>query len=85
MSGLSNNNRGMMILLNNNFQHDIGRIVKDQNGNDLIIEITIKGKMITLVSIYGPNEGRPQFYSNIRQKQLDEFNNDITIYVVIGI
>ena len=55
-----------------------GRIVKDPNGNYLIMEITIKGKKITLVNIYGPNEDRPQFYSNIRQK-VDEFDNDMTI------
>ena len=78
MPGLTNNKRGVMILLNNNFQHDIGRIVKDPNGNYLIMEITIKGKKITLVNIYGPNEDRPQFYSNIRQK-VDEFDNDMTI------
>ena len=73
-----------VILLHNNFQHDIGRIVKDPNGNYLIMEITIKGKKITLVDIYGPNEDRPQFYSNIRQNLM----NLIMIwqlYVVIGI
>ena len=67
-----------VILLNNNFQHDIGRIVKDPNGNYLIMAITIKGKKITLVDIYGPNEDRPQFYSNIRQKN-DDFDNDMAI------
>ena len=67
-----------MILLNNNFQHDIGRILKDPSGNYLFIEITIKGKKTTFVNIYGPNEDRPQFYSNIRQK-VDEFDNDMTI------
>ena len=67
-----------MTLLYNNFQHEIERIVKDPNGNYLIMEITIKDKKLTLVNIYGPNEDRPQFYSNIRQK-VDEFDNDMTI------
>lgn len=78
MSGLTSNKRGVMILLNNNFQHDIGRILTDPNGNFLILEITIKGKKITLVNIYGPNEDRPQFYSNIRKK-IEEFDNDMAI------
>ena len=78
MAGLTSNKRGVMILLNNNFQHDIGRIVTDPNGNFLILEITIKGKKFTLVNIYGPNEDRPQFYDNIRQK-IEEFDNDRAI------
>ena len=32
MAGLTSNKRGVMILLNNNFQHNIGRIVTDPNG-----------------------------------------------------
>ena len=68
MAGLTSNKRGVMVLLNNNFQHDIGRIVTDPNGNFLILEITVKGKKITLVNIYGPNEDRPQFYSNKNKK-----------------
>ena len=78
MAGLTSNKRGVMILLNNNFQHDIGRIVTDPNGNFLILEITIKGKKFTLVNIYGPNLDRPQFYDNIRQK-IEEFDNDRAI------
>ena len=61
MAGLTSNKRGVMVLLNNNFQHNIGRIVTDPNGNFLILEITVKGKKITLVNIYGPNEDRHNF------------------------
>ena len=78
LAGLTSNERGVMILVNNNFEHDIGRIVADPNGNFLILEITIKGKKITLVNIYGPNEDRPQFYSNLKQN-IEEFGNDRAI------
>ena len=44
----------------------------------MILEITIKGKKIALVNIYGPNEDRPQFYSNIKQK-IEEIGNDRAI------
>ena len=67
-----------MILLNNNFQHEVGRVVKDPNGNFLIMEITIKGKKITLANIYGPNEDRPQFYSMLRQK-VEDLDNEMII------
>ena len=69
MAGLTSNKRGVMILLNNNSQHNIGRIVTDPNGIFLVLEITIKGKKITLVNIYGPNEDRPQFYEYIRKSK----------------
>lgn len=78
MSGLTNNKRGVMALLNNNFQHEVGKIIKDPNGNFLIMEITMKGKKVTLVNIYGPNEDRPQFYSNIKQR-IDELENKMAI------
>ena len=47
MAGLTSN-KSVMVLLNNNFQHDIGRIVTDPNGNFLILEITVKGKRLHL-------------------------------------
>ena len=78
MSGLTNNKRGLMILLNNNFQHEIGRVIKDPNGNFLMIEITFKGKKTTLVNLYGPNEDLPQFLSNIKQK-IEELDNEMAI------
>ena len=78
MAGLTSNKRGVMVLLNNNFQHDISRIVTDPNGIFFILEITVKGKKITLVNIYGPNEDRSQFYSNIKQK-IEDFGNDRAI------
>ena len=34
--------------------------------------MTIEGKEITLVNLYGPNEDRPQSYENLKQK-IDEF------------
>ena len=79
MSGLTNNKRGVMVLLNNNFQHEVGRVIKDPNGNLLIMEITITGKKITYANIYGPNEDRPQqFYSMLRQK-VEDLDNEMII------
>lgn len=70
-----NVSRGVMILINNNFACDIGRTLTDPNGNYIITELTVSDKKITLVSLYGPNEDKPQFYKNLRNYILD-FNND---------
>ena len=47
----------------------------DKNGNCIIMDITIQGKRITLVNIYGPNQDNPNFYTNVLHK-IAEFEND---------
>ena len=38
----------------------------------------MQDKRFTLVNIYGPNEDKPQFFNNIRQK-LVHYESDLTI------
>ena len=40
-----------MILINNTFEHEIGRIKKDPNGSFILLELTILGRKITLVNL----------------------------------
>ena len=55
-------------------------ISKDPNGNFIIIELIISGEKITLVNIYGPNDDKPQIYSNV-QPHVSELNDEnITLY-----
>ena len=75
----SNNSRGVMVLLNNNFEHTVERVQTDQNGNYIILDIAIQGKRITLANLYGPNDDKPQFFNNIREKCM-VYDNDLTIY-----
>ena len=60
-----------MILLNNNFDQKVESIKTDPNGNYIILNMTIQGKKVTLVNIYGPNEDNPQFYRNLKEKNLN--------------
>ena len=48
-STFSNNSHGVMVLLNNNFEHTVERVQTDQNGNYIILDIAIQGKRITLL------------------------------------
>ena len=59
LSGLSSNKRGVMVLINNNFDQEVTKVVKDPNGNFIILEIIVQKQKITLANIYGPNEDRP--------------------------
>ena len=47
----------------------------DPNGNFIIMELKMSDKILTLASIYGPNDDRPQFYKILRKNIID-FNND---------
>ena len=44
----------------------------------IILEIKIKDQKITLVNLYGPNEDKPMFYEEIKQK-IKEIENDNVI------
>ena len=79
MSPFLSNRRGVLTLINNTFEYDIGQVKKDPNGNFLITELTICGKKVILhvVNIYGPNEDNPQFYSNIQQHVFEIGNENI--------
>ena len=74
-----NASRGVMILINNNFSCDIGRISTDPDGNFVIVELKIMNEIITLASIYGPNDDRPRFYKNFREKISTFGNNKVII------
>ena len=78
ISPFRSNRRGVMILLNNNFEQQVESIKTNPNGNYIILNMTIQGKKVTLVNIYGPNEDNPQFYRNLKEKY-SEFDNEILI------
>ena len=44
MSSYSGNSRGVVILINNTFEYETGRVIKDQNGNFIVVELTIADK-----------------------------------------
>ena len=68
-----------MVLLNNNFEHTEERVQTGQNGNYIILDIAVQGKRITLANLYGPNDDKPKFFNNSREKCI-AYDNDLTIY-----
>ena len=77
-SSYTNMSRGVMVLINNNFEQTVKNIRTDKNGNYIILDMEIQGKEITIVNLYGPNEDNPQFYENI-VKKISEFENENVI------
>jgi exonuclease III len=62
----SSQSRGVAILFNNNFDFKIHKIIRDPNGNFLILNLTTMNQDLTLVNIYGPNKDNPDFYEHIQ-------------------
>ena len=63
-----------MILINNNFEQNVEKVKTDKNGNYIIMDITIQGKRITLVSVYGRNQDNqifiPMFYIKLQNLKM---------------
>lgn len=64
-SNFSSQSRGVAILLNNNFEFKLHKVKRDENGNKIILDITMEGLRLTLINIYGPNRDDPNFYKEI--------------------
>ena len=75
------NARGVAIFFNNNFEYRVIKEVKDSSGNILGLKLKLENKIITLMSIYGPNNDDPDFYNKMFN-MCDAFESDDIIYYV---
>ena len=64
-SSYTNKSRGVMVLMNNNFEQKVKRVKTDKNGNFILLDMVAQDKEFTLVNLYGPNNDNPQFYENL--------------------
>ena len=65
-------------MFNNNFEYEVHEVEKDDNGNKLLLDITIEGKRLTLINIYGPNRDDPDFYQGI-SNSITKYNNPVIL------
>ena len=80
-SSYKSNSRGVAILFRNNFEFSIHNTYRDQNGNIILLDISISDQRLTFVNIYGPNDDSPDFYDNLKEKILKQGNSGI---IVVG-
>ena len=45
------------MMFNDNFKYKIHEIIKDQQGNFIIVDLEIEDYRFTLATIYGPTQG----------------------------
>ena len=77
----TSNSRGVAILFSNTLDYKINESLVDDNGNYVILDISVQENQFTLVSLYGPNRDNPEFYKNIF-KLIDEIENES--YIICG-
>lgn len=62
-------------MINNNLSKKLVELSETQMEIFLIMEIKMQKETFILVNLYGPNDDKPSFYQNLKQK-IEEFEND---------
>ena len=82
IAGQNKQSLGVMMILNNNFEYKINKVIKDNEGRYIICDIEIKGvARFLMVNIYGPNKDNPIFYKKIFNIISSE---GITNWIIVG-
>lgn len=62
---------GVAILFNNSFSFKIQKSFSDPNGRFIICDIESEKKLITIATVYAPNEDDPQFFTSFFDHLMD--------------
>ena len=66
ISGNRTNARGVAIIFKNNFAYNILNVIRDSEGNFIIVDFEVSDLSIRLINIYAPNTDSPHFFTKIR-------------------
>ena len=75
LSCSTSNSRGVAILFSKSIEYKIYKNIVDDNGNYVILDLSVGEIRFTLVSLYGPNSDNPSFYETIF-KIIENIGND---------
>ena len=76
----SSSKAGIGILFNNSFEPQIMKNYIDPAGRYIVCDLTSNRKLVTLVNVYAPNNGDPNFFK-ILAEHIEDFQKD---EIVIG-
>ena len=65
INGNRTNSRGVAILINTNIEYSVKKIHEDQNGNLLMLDISINNMIFRLFNVYTPNTDSPAFFHEL--------------------
>jgi len=60
--------RGVAIAIKRNIFHEVIETHKSGDQKCILLKIRIKGRLLAMGSIYGPNEQKPEFFGELRNK-----------------
>ena len=66
-------------MFNNNFENKLHSKEADLDGNKLVLDITINGKRMTLINIYGPNRDSPELIFAAIKSDIERFGNPVIL------
>ena len=72
VNGSKTNSRGVVTLLNNNFEYTILNTFKDDEGNILQTIIDCGNFKLNLINVYAPNRDSPSFFSKVMHLAHDD-------------
>ena len=79
LSGISNNSRGVAILIDNTFEYHIIKTKTVTEGNMLCLKLQICYMSVLLINVYEPNHDKPIFFFFVK----DMVNKSDQEYVVL--
>ena len=79
INGSKTNSRGVVTLLNNNFEYTVLNTFKDDDGNLLQTLIDCGNFKLNLINVYAPNRDSPSFFSKVMQLA-DDDNADFDMW-----
>ena len=59
------NSRGVAILLNNNFEYKVSKVIKDDYANFLQLLVSCNERNINLTNIYAPSNDQPEVFTKV--------------------
>ena len=79
ISGSKTNSRGVLILINNNFEYKLLDTFKDDEGNILQLLISLSTFKLNLINVYAPNNDNPNFFKKVWQLAQNEIADHVII------
>ena len=76
-SSYKSNSRGVAVLFKNTFSFSVHKVILDDEGRSVVLDMSIQEKRFSLVGLYGPNQDDPRFFDDIKQKLIDIGNQDM--------
>ena len=70
---------GVAILMSDNIDFKIKAVKRDKEGHYIIIKGSIQEEDITIINIYAPNIGAPQYVRQILTSMKEEMNSNTII------